>query len=626
MAQPLTLSLGQLHGTSLSGDESPIRAEIYSVERLEQYASSLAVEHKVTAQPGRTRLLLPRLEENGRKLVAVYHALAEAIRDGRSISPASEWLVDNFHIVEEQLREIREDLPRGYYKELPKLDEGELEGYPRIYVVALALIAHTDSHLESELLQRFIEAYQKVTPLTIGEGWAIAITLRLALVENLRRLALQMLTARREREEADALADWMLEQAGRQRDNLLKLFAERLSKREKFSKAFVAQLSLRLREQDPAVTAAMDWLEENLLKQDESIEQVVHIEHQRQAASQVTVGNIITSMRLLSTLDWRDFFESVSLIDVVLGEDPAGIYARMDFATRDRYRHVIEGIGRRTKTDELIVGRRVVEMALKAQTSHTRDESQAHIGYYLVDDGLSKLEKAFAYRPHLIEGIKRAVLRHPTATYLGSIGLLTLLVLTILIFYAWRSGAGLALLICFALLSLVPASDLAVSILNWDLTHHFGPRLLPKIDNSAGIPEDARTMVVIPTLFTGEAVVTELLERLEVHYLANQDEHIYFALLGDYADAEAEELPTDTLLLEAATAGIERLNKRYSESVEARFYLFHRRRLWNESEGKWLGWERKRGKLQESNRLLRGVGETSFTVATAGQEFLSQVR
>src|SRR5882724_3061333 len=312
-------------------DEQPVRAEIFSVERLEQYAKVLAKEHKTIRKKGRAQLL-PRLEDNGRKLVAAYRTLVEAIRSGRAISPAAEWLVDNFHIVEEQLREIREDLPKSYYHELPKLAEGELKDYPRIYAVALALIAHTDCRLDTTTLRRFIAAYQTVAPLSIGELWAVAITLRLALVENLRRLAVLIVRAREEREQSDKLADKLLEIASRQPAALVPLVAERLGKVQKIPQSFVVQLTQRLREQD-------------------------------QAATQVTVGNIITSMRLLSTLDWRDFFESVSLIEPLLGADPAGAYAKMEFWTRDRYRHVIERISKRTRSNELEVARAAVELA-----------------------------------------------------------------------------------------------------------------------------------------------------------------------------------------------------------------------------------------------------------------------
>src|SRR6267378_7990751 len=211
-------------------DEQPLRGEIFSVERLEQYAKVLAAEHITVTKKGRAQLL-PRLEDNGRKLVAAYRTLVEAIRNGRAISPAGEWLVDNFHIVEEQLREIREDLPKSYYHELPKLARGEFKDYPRIYAVAFELIAHTDCRLDTNTMRRFIASYQTVAPLSIGELWAVAITLRLALVENLRRLALLIVRAREEREEADKLADRLLELAARQPHTLIPIISERLGKR-----------------------------------------------------------------------------------------------------------------------------------------------------------------------------------------------------------------------------------------------------------------------------------------------------------------------------------------------------------------------------------------------------------
>src|SRR5918911_611665 len=261
MARILEKFLERTRRLAAAPDEEPIREELYSVERLEQYAATLAAEHRTAEKSRRGRRLLPRVEENGRQLVSAYHVLAEAIRDNRAISPAAEWLVDNFHIVEEQLREIREDLPRGYYYELPKLRAGALAGYPRIYAVALALIAHTDSRLDPETLRRFVRAYQQVTPLTIGELWAVAITLRVALVENLRRLATRVVASRAEREEADALADKLLEAAERQSEGVVSLLEERFGKRGRLSHTFVVQLAQRLREQDPAVMPVFDWLE-----------------------------------------------------------------------------------------------------------------------------------------------------------------------------------------------------------------------------------------------------------------------------------------------------------------------------------------------------------------------------
>src|SRR3954447_22995333 len=374
-------------------DEKPFQDEFFSVERLEQYAQTLAAEHKTVTRKGQA-LLLPRLEDNGRQLEAAYTALVNALREGRAISPAAEWLVDNYHIIQAQLRDIRQGPPTSYYHELPKLASGELEGYPRIYAVALALIAHTDSRLDTNTLQRFIVAYQTVAPLSIGELWAVAITLRLALVENLRRLAIAIGRARVERDAADKLADKLLELASLQPANVMSFLSERIGKQEELPHAFLVQLVQRLREQHPSVMPVMNWIEKQVAGQSTTVEQIIHSEHQRQAAAQVTVGNIITSMRLLSTLDWNDFFEEVSLIEPVLGKDPAGVYARMEFASRDRYRHVVERISKRTYADELEIAEAAVELATAKQ-----DGPEKHVGYYLINAGLALLEGRFNYQP-----------------------------------------------------------------------------------------------------------------------------------------------------------------------------------------------------------------------------------
>ncbi|HEX5966398.1 MAG TPA: hypothetical protein VFY51_10730, partial [Pyrinomonadaceae bacterium] len=602
-------------------NEKPFQAEFFSVERLEQYAQTLAAEHKTITRKGRAQLL-PRLEDNGRKLEAVYKSLVEALRTGRPISPAAEWLVDNYHIVEEQLREIRQDLPRSYYHELPKLASGELAGYPRIYAVALSLIAHTDSRLDTNTLRRFIIAYQHKAPLSIGELWAVAITLRLALVENLRRLALAITRAREEREDADRLADRLLELASLQPANVMTTVNERLGKAEEQRLTFLVQLVQRLREQHPAVMPVMDWVEKQLEKQGSTIELLIHAEHQRQAAAQVTVGNIITSMRLFSTLDWNDFFEKVSLIESLLGKDPAAVYSQMEFASRDRYRHVIERISKRTRASELDVAQSALDFAGEAR-DEGKDEAEKHVGYYLIDTGLSSLEAKFNYQPRNLERLRRFLLRHATGSYLGILAFIMLLVMSLILVTMLRYGMEWPMLLITAILALIPASDLSLTVLNWDVTHFFQPRLLPRMKTADGIPDDARTFVVVPTIFINEAQVHELVERLEVHFLANQDPNIYFALLGDFPDAKSEETANDGALLAIAQSGIEALNRNHGE---ARFHLFHRRRKWNPGEEKWMGWERKRGKLEEFNRLLRGANDTSFVVSTADATLLNTVR
>ena len=605
--------------------ETPIRDELFSVERLEQYAATLASEHEFTEKVRRVNLLLPRLEENSRKLIAAYKELAESIRQEHVISPAAEWLVDNFHIVEEQVREIREDLPHSYYHELPKLAGGDYKDYPRIYALSIALVAHTDSHLDTDTLRRFINAYQTVSPLSIGELWGVPISLRIALVENLRRLTSRIVSSRAEREEADKLADKLLELIRREPDEVLPLLNSRYGKRRTMSHTFAVQLTQRLREQDPGLLIVFEWLEKQLVKEKVSIEQVVRDEHRRQAAAQVTVGNIITSMRLLSTLDWKDFFETVSLIDPELAKDPAGIYSRMDFATRDRYRHVIERISKRTRKSELEIARKAVELAERTADAD-RDPAHGHVGYFLIDEGLPQLEGEVFCSLSIAEILRRAIQRRATGFYLGGLTFLTALVTALVVLSVVANGAGIAMAVLTALLVLIPASELAISVLNWDMTHLFPPRLLPKIDLSHGIPPEAQTMVVVPVIVGDVATIETLIDKLEITYLANRDNNLYFALLGDFTDAAKQEMPADKEILDAAIARIEELNNRYADGESVRFHLFHRRRQWCETEAKWIGWERKRGKLHEFNRLLRGATDTSFVFTTAKGELLSRTR
>ena len=334
-------------------NEESIREELFSIERLEQHAQSLAAAQPVTARPITGRSLAARLLDNESILLEAYRAIAGAVGEGRAITPAAEWLLDNYHLVEEQIREIRDDLPRGYYRQLPKLASGPFAGYPRVFGVAWAFVAHTDSRFDPEMLRRFVRAYQRVQPLTIGELWAVAITLRIVLVENLRRGAKRIVAGRAAREEADTVADRLLGVNAHPAEPVAVVFQH--YEQERLPGAFAVQLVQRLRDQDPKVTPALMWLEERLAAQGTTADEIVHDEHQRQGATNVTVRNIITSMRLISDVDWAELFESVSLVDDTLR--PGSDFADMDFPTRNLYRSAIEELARGSKLTELEIAR-----------------------------------------------------------------------------------------------------------------------------------------------------------------------------------------------------------------------------------------------------------------------------
>ena len=602
--------------------EDPIRAELFGIERLEQHAESLAVAQRVMRQSDRGRRLLPRVEHNGRVLRASYRVIANAIREERAITPAAEWLVDNFHVVDEQLREIRADLPPGFYRELPKLAEGPLAGYPRVYGIAWAFVAHTDSRLDPESLRRFVHAYQRVQPLTMGELWAVAITLRVVLVENLRRLAESIVRGRAARQEADALADELLGVG----DGDVAPTAKGLERFEggPLVTAFAVQLVQRLREQDRAVTPALRWLDQRLEAQGRTSEEIVRIEHQRQAAMNVTVRNVIMSMSLMSALDWAQFFETVSLVDEVLRAGPN--YAAMDFATRDAYRHAVEELARGSGRSELEVAREA--MAHTHRADGADDDRRSDPGFYLIGNGCQAFELTLGYRARRMRRLLRTYVAAATPGYLGTIAVLSGFMFTLPLLAAGASGVEPMSLLVLALLAVVPASDLAIALLNRSVTALVTPAVLPRLELRDGVPPHLRTMVVVPMLLTDGAEVNEQIERLEVHYLANPNGDLRFAILTDWLDAPTESMPDDDETLGAAREGIARLNRRHGAAPDGseRFLLFHRRRLWNERERAWMGWERKRGKLHELNRVLRGATDTSFVptdaVAPAGVRYV----
>jgi cyclic beta-1,2-glucan synthetase len=595
--------------------DEPIRSELFSVERLEQHGETLAVAQRITNRPRRGRAMAPRVRENGRVLLQAYRNIAGAIREERAITPAAEWLVDNFHVVEEQIREIRDDLPRGYYRELPKLADGPLEGYPRVFGVAWAYVAHTDSYFDPNTLTRFVQAYQRVQPLTIGELWAVAITLRIVLVENLRRSAEQIGRGRVQRAKADILADRLLGSNGREAeppDAVLKDFNQ-----SPIAPAFAVEMVQRLRDQDPRVTPALNWLDQRLAAQKTTADEIVREVHQGQGAMNVTVRNVITSMRLMSAVDWADFFESVSPVDAVLRADSD--FASMDFATRDRYRHAIEKLARGSEHTEIEVAQSAIAAATGASPTEDPSRNGATMrrehepGYYLISRGRAALEKKLGYRAPLRDWPARADADAGIAGYLGTIALVTATIVACGIDLMAHDGVAGRMLLVLAILAIVPAMDAAVAIVNRVVTSLIGPAAIPALELHDGVPASLRTIVVMPTLLTTREEVEEEVERLEVHHLASADGELYFALLSDWRDSASETAAGDDELLGAATAAIARLNQRHAPGPAGkRFMLLHRQRVWDEAEGRWMGWERKRGKLHELNRLLRGATDTTF--------------
>lgn len=601
---------------------APVREELFGEERLLQHACSLAAAQPIAGRSAAGPSLAARLKDNERHLLRAYQVTVMAAGNDEIVTPAAEWLLDNYHLVEEQVRQIRDDLPPSYYRQLPKLSAGPFIGYPRVFGLAWAFVAHTDSRFDPDLLCRFVCAYQSVQPLTIGELWAVAITLRIVLIENLRRLADEITEGRAQRLDADAMADRLLgvgELGPETVDVLVARYGSAM-----LPDTFAVQLIQRLHDQDPVVMPAVTWLRARLAAQHTTVDRIVTAVHQRQGAASLTVRNVITSMRLISDVDWSELFERISPVDEILRLHPG--FIEMDFATRNLYRGAIEALARGSSMSETDIAYWAVDAAQTAARGdaalRTADAAlprrAADPGYYLVGAGRRALESAIAYRPPMAVWLSRYTRQIGLSGYLGRILLCAGLLLAgmlALLNGSTPTGAWLWL----ALAGWLPALDVAVAIVNRGVMRDVGARVLPGLALRDGVPAALRTVVAVPTLLTTAAAVNEQIERLEIHYLASGGGELYYVLLSDWADAPSAEADGDAALLTAAAAGIARLNARYpATAASARFLLLHRRRTWNAEEWRWMGWERKRGKLHELNRLLRGAPDTSF-IAVDGQ-------
>ncbi|MCE5265265.1 MAG: cyclic beta 1-2 glucan synthetase [Deltaproteobacteria bacterium] len=610
-------------------DEPPLRAELFSADQMEQHGKNLAVSHQLS--PGRAPdLLLARLAENEELLLGVRSLLTEATQANRRITPAGEWLLDNFYLIEEQIRTARRHLPKGYSRELPRLQNGPSAGLPRVYDIALETISHGDGRADPESLSRFVAAYQTVIALKLGELWAIPIMLRLALIENLRRIAARIATDRIDRNLADHWADRMTESAAKDPKNLILVIADMARSNPPLVSAFVAELTRRLQGQGPALALPLTWIEQRLSEYNQTIKQLVDSENQQQAADQVSMSNSIGSLRFLGAMDWREFVETMSAVEKILLEDPADVYGRMDFSTRDRYRHVVEKIAKFSPLSEGEVARLAIGLALKGAAEKDGADRTAHVGFYLIDRGSSELNRLAQVRWPPSEAIRKWGRRFPLPLYGGSICLLTLFLTGILTVKAHAGGLRDGTLALIALLLLLGTSQLAIALVNWLSTLLVMPHPLPRLDFSQGIPTRFRTLVVVPTMLTGAGNIAALIEALEVRFLANRDDQLHFALLTDFRDAPAESMPEDEALLRLAQRGIEGLNAKYDSPKGDRFFLFHRPRRWNPRDRIWMGYERKRGKLADLNALLRGEPEgdsgARFTRVAGDTAVLSNVK
>src|SRR5437773_420364 len=577
----------------------PLGHEFPSGQRLVENAAHLARAIVVGrgAKP-RGPSFLRRLREIEHALEWANASLTMSAEAHHAFTLSAEWLLDNAYLIREQVADLRKSLPQKYYGKLPLIASGPNAGLPRVYQVAAEMVAETDGALEPDIIRRFLAAFQAITPLDIGELWALPLMLRLQLLECLRTLAIQVDQQQRESEEADFWANRLITAVRHSSPRLLKIMEELVERYPEPTPHFASELVAHLYDDEGALPVVSGWLERSLRS---PLLEVMQQEHRHQAVQQTALTNAINSCRRLAQVQWRELFQSTSWAESELAADPAGVYARMDFETRDRCRSAVEEIARWSNCSE----QKTIDHAL-ALAKAAQDQVARHVGYYLIDAGRPVLEQATGARVPLAERSRRWIRAHAASPYFGSI----LLFMAALVAAPLLFVAGLVHWVTLGLLGLLlllPASELAVLVANYFVTSLLPPQVLPKMSfEKEGIPDDCRTLVVVPMLLTTPSAIQNQLSRLEIHYLGNTDPNLRFSLLSDFSDAPRQSMPEDAEYIDIVTRGVEELNRRHGAG---HFFLFHRGRVWSESEQRWIGWERKRGKLEELNQFL--IGEST---------------
>ncbi len=567
-----------------------------STQRLAENAARLAHEISVSreAKP-RGPSFLRRLREIEHALEWANASLTMSAEVHHAFTLSAEWLLDNAYLIREQVTDLRQSLPRKSYGKLPLIASGAEAGVPRVYRVAAEIVAESGGALDSEIIRKFLDAFQAVTPLSIAELWALPLMLRLQLLECLRTLALQVEEHQSQSEQADFWANRLIAAVRHNSPRLLRVMEELIERYPEPAPHFASELVAHLYDEEAALPLVSGWLERTLRA---PLLEVMQQEHRRQAVQQTSLAALINSSRRLAQIQWRELFEATNWAEKKLAEDPAGVYDRQDFETRDRCRSAVEQLARWSRSSE----QEIIEQALTLARAG-EDEITRNVAYYFIDAGRPALERALGARVSLGERARRWLRAHAGVVYFGSFILLTIaMVAAPLLFVAGPVGA--ATLALLGVLLLLPASELAVLTVNHFVTMALKPELLPKMFfRKSGIPDDCRTLVVVPTVLTAPEAIANELTRLEIRFLGNTNANLCFSLLTDFADAPQQSMSEDAEYLDIVRRGIEELNRRHGAG---RFFLFHRGRKWSESERRWIGWERKRGKLEHLNRFLSG--------------------
>lgn len=594
-------------------------------EDIEKHAVEIAQGHVVGGKARIPKWLENRLSGSYKDILKVYRSINKETGGALPLSPTAEWLLDNFYIIEEQVKDIKQNLCKKRDIQLPLLKNDGMEKYPMVFYIAVELVAHTDGCIDEKTLLNFIRAYQTRKSLTMNELWSLSSMLRIAIIEKISHICRELAVHYQQRREAAQAAELIISAVEQSEHEVRRVLKEQIGNKAAASPAFLEFLIQKLRKQGSRSAAVIEYIAQHRPPGEPALEELINLEHQMQAARQVSMGNAITSLRMIAAMDWSEIVETLSHVEAILRRDPSGYYQRMDFESRDHYRHIIEKMARFYCIPEIKVAELAIACAREAPVIDGRDP-RGHVGYYLLDSGRKALEQRIGVKSWGIKKICSLLKGYPAYIYFGSIAVIALAGIALFLEYATRQRVlPPYFLFLLGLVLFIPVSEMAINAVNFAVGRIYAPAVLPKLELKEGIAAENSTMVIIPTLLPNARRVKELLDKVEVYYLANKEENLYFALVGDFKDAAAKEEACDAAIVETALKGIAELNRRYAKA-QAIFYYFHRERWYDEAQRRWMGWERKRGAILEFNALLRGSRETGYTILSSEPTRLPAVK
>lgn len=583
-----------------------IKGVVLDKAQLENYLEKMASDHILQSNSSKDTYPIPKMKENFEIIEEVYNLLNEHIKLGIPIHPAGEWLLDNFYMLEETYQTVIKEMPLKKYTNFLGISNGTYKGFARIYVLAAEIVAYTDNKIETKVLSDLLNAYQKKKTLSMEEIWNIGIFIQIALIQNIKDICEKIYFSQMQKYRVENILERLVENKQTLKYKNLGDYKQRVKGYGEMKYPFIEYMSYRLKKYGKAAYPFINILEEQVNKLGTSIDEVVRKEHFDLALKKVSMANSITSIKELLRMDFMQIFQTINGVEEILKKDPANVYNKMDYKTKEYYRNKVKEISLKTKISEIYIANKLLELCNRENLS----EKQKHVGYYLIGSGQQELiNKLLGREKNKITNSQKAKL------YVSAIWILSILINIGLSIAIHNKTNSLIISILFFIISLIPIQEVVVQLMQYVLGKIVKPKFIPKLDMQAkGVSEEYATFVVIPTILKSKEKVSELMKKLEIYYLANKSENIYFALLGDCSSGPNKEEKFDEEVINEGIKQVELLNKKYplEQDKMPKFNFIYRKRFWNGKEECYLGWERKRGLLNQFNEYLLGNEENVF--------------